>query len=293
MSPRRRQEPDPEQQRRQAEANELMIAIGARLLGEARMTGSFPTDSGAEETFRERIAPELRDDEHIILDGEEWVELPRTDYKLMIGDPERDAVSLSCRYGSHSLGGRLRIDGVLDEQTFGVGIGPGNPEQRVELTPEEEEVMRLASARRKEGREAGGGHFSGEEFRRALAVDPQPGAPVQILAVELYADGLAVRYTYDDPVHVEPTLPLHLYELAGVEPPIEELLAEARAEGGNLAPDVSVRDDLGTSYMGGEGGRGGVQVAHGEACFTPAVPAAVTRLVVSTYAGDVAVDLSV
>ncbi|HEY2053272.1 MAG TPA: hypothetical protein VGH14_04980 [Solirubrobacterales bacterium] len=293
MSLRRRQGPDPGQQRRQAHANELLLAVAARLLGEARRDGAFPTGDGALKEFRARLAPEIRDDEHIILGEEEWVDLPRTDYKLMVGDPESDAVHLSCHYGSHSLSQRLRIDGVLDEGGFGFGISPDDPEQRVELTPEEQEVMRLASAGIKEGREAGRGHFGGEEFQRAVAVGPQPGAPVQILAVELYSDGIAVRYAFDDPVRAEPMLPLHLYELAGIEPPLEELLAEARAEGGNLAPDVSVHDDLGTEYMGGEGRRGGVQVAFGEACFAPAVPAAARRLTVSTYAGTVEVDLSV
>jgi hypothetical protein len=293
MSLRRRQGPDPEQQRRQAHANELMLAVAARLLGEARRAGAFPTGDAALAEFRERLAPELDDDEHIILGDEGWVDLPRADYKLMMRDPEADAVSLSCHYGSHSLGGRMRIDGVLDKQGFGFGIGIDDPEERIELTAEEEEVLRLASARGKEGRDPGVEHFRGAAFLRALAVAPQPGAAIQILAVELYGDGLAVRYTFDDPVDVEPTVPLHLYELAEVEPPIDALLAEARAEGGNLAPNVSVTDDLGTSFTGGEGSRGGVQVAFGEACFTPAVPAAASRLAVSTYAGTVEVDLSV
>jgi hypothetical protein len=293
MSPRRRTGPDPEQQRRQAHASELMLAVAAGLIGEYRRKGAFPTGPGALEGFREKIAAGLRDDEHIILGEEEWVDLPRTDYKLMLRDPEAGAVSLGCHYGSHSLRSRLRIDGVIDQQGFGFGLGPDDPEQRIELSPEEREVMRLASEHMKEGRDAGREHFGGDEFQRALAVAPRPGAAVQILAVELYGDGLAIRYTYDDPVEVEPTLPLHLYELAGVEPPIDELLAEARAEGGNLAPNISVRDDLGTSYEGGDGGSGGVQVIHGEACFTPAVPSSATRLVVSTYAGDVTVDLSV
>jgi hypothetical protein len=292
MSPRRRSGPDPEQQRRQASAHELMLIVGARLLAEARLHGAFPTGDGALDEFRERFAPELREDEHIVLVDEEWVDLPRSDYKVMIGDPEPDAVTLSCRYGSHSLSERLRIDGVLDEGIFGVGVSVGDPDQRVELTEEEQEVMRLAFARKKEGKEERG-RFDGARFLRAIAPEPQPGASVWILAVELYGEGLIVRYTYDDPVDVEMTIPLHFYELAGVEPPLEELLRQARAEGGNLAPAISVRDDLGTLYVF-EGGRyGGLQVSQGEACFAPAIPAEATRLTVASYAGEVTFDLSV
>jgi hypothetical protein len=129
------------------------------------------------------------------------------------------------------------------------------------------------------------------EFERALAIGHQPDAAVQILAVELYGDGVIVRHSYNDPVEVRPRLPLHYYELAGAEPPIEELLAEARAEGGNPAPNVSLSDDLGTTYFVSGSHEGGVQVMHGESRFTPGVPAAAKRLEISTYAGTITVDL--
>jgi hypothetical protein len=283
--------PDPEQRGRQARANELMLAVAARLLGEARMAGKFPTEDGALASFVSRLAPELEPDEHIATDRDVDRDLPRSDYKLVIRAEEPDSVGLSCRYGPHFLFGRLRIDGVLDERGSGMGIDPDDPEQRVELSPVEQEVLEVAFAAEKE---AGGERrpgFGGAEFLRALAVPPQTGAAVQILAVELYDDGLVVSFTYDDPVDVWGPVPLEYYDLAGVEPPIEELLAEAEAAGGNLAPNVSVSDDLGTRYVWSGGSRGGVKVAHGGTNFTPAVPAAATRLVVSSYAGTVEVDL--
>jgi hypothetical protein len=241
--------------------------------------------------FVARIAPELQGDEHVTEDGEGWLELPRSDYKVVIGEPEDDEIRLSCRYGRHSIGGRLRIDGVFDEVGYGVGVGLDDPEQRVERSPLEEEVMSRALARMNEEGGRDQAAFFGEEFLRALAVRPQPGAAAQILAVDLYGDGLVIHHTYDDPVEVRPMIPLVFYELAEVEPPLEELLAEAEAEGGNLAPNISVTDDLGTRYVNAGGGEGRVEVAHGETYFTPAVPAAATRLVVSSYAGTVEVDL--
>jgi hypothetical protein len=291
MSVRRRPEPDPAQRRRQAHANELMLAVAARLLGEARLAGAFPTAPGVLGSFAARITPELGDDEHVLTDGEAAGDLPRSDYKVVLGEPEPSAVGISCRYGHHGDFGRLRIDGVLDEQGGSVGVSADDPEQRVELPEFEQEVMMRAMERQ---REAGGAEqiaFRGEEFLRALAVPPQPGAAAQVLAVELYGDGLEVHYTYDDPVQVFPTIPFEYYELAGVEPPIEDLLAAAAAAGGNIAPNISVRDDIGTEYRGGFASEGGMGVRHGESQFTPAVPATATRLIVSSYAGTVEVDL--
>jgi hypothetical protein len=69
------------------------------------------------------------------------------------------------------------------------------------------------------------------------------------------------------------------------------MLAEARAEGGNLAPNISVSDDVGTAYVHSGSAEGGVQVIHGGTRFTPGVPADAKRLVVSSYAGTIAVDL--
>jgi hypothetical protein len=292
LSPRRLdRRPDPEQQRKQARANELMLAVGARLLGEARLTGEFPTEDGELGSFVARLAPELEPDEHVVIDGGDDGDWPRSDYKVLIRAGEPDSVGLSCRYGSHFLFGRLRMDGVLDEGGFGVGVGGDDPAQRVELSPVEQEVLKLAFAAEKEARGGSRPVFGGAKFLRALAVPPQAGAAVQIVAVELYDDGLLVSFTYDDPVDVWNPVRLEHYDLAGIEPPIEAFLAEAEAAGGNLAPNISVSDDLGTRYVWSGGGHGGVSVAHGETNFTPAVPAAATRLVVSSYAGTVEVDL--
>jgi hypothetical protein len=289
VSPRHPSGMEPEQRRRQARASELMLAVAARLLGEARLARSFPVEEGALADFAARLAPELEPDEHIVLAAALPADLPRADFKVELDPPEPDAIGIGCRYGSHSDFGRLRLDGVLDEQGGSVGFGPTTPGSEVELSPLEQEVMQRAVAERREGGERP--RFRGEEFRRARAVAPQPGNVVQVLAAELYGDGLIVRYTYDDPVDVGSPIPLHYYDLAGVEPPLDELIAEAEAAGGNLEPGIAVRDDLGTRYVHAGWGRGGVQVAHGEAQFTPAVPDAATRLIVSSYAGAVEVDL--
>lgn len=268
-----------------------MLAIAARLLGEARLAGAFPTGEAALAPSAARIASELADDEHLVLTGDDWLRFPLDDFKVLLGEPEADSLSVSCHYGRRSVGGRLRIDGVLDEQSYGFGVSFDDPEGRIELPPLEQEVMKRAFARR---HEAGGGErvvFRGDEFLRALPVEPQPGAAAQVLAVELYGDGLVVHHTYDDPVDVRPRIPFEFYDLAGLEPPIEELLAEAEAEGGNLSPNISLTDDLGTDYIGGLVGEGGVEVRHGESHFTPAVPDAATRLIVSSYAATVEVRL--
>jgi hypothetical protein len=279
---------DAEQQRDQAHANELMLAVAGRLLGEARIAEAFPTGE-ALGAFRTRLAPELADDEHIILAGEDWLEPPRSDYKLEL-EAEVDSVRLSCHYGSHGMSGRLRLDGAIVEGLFSVGVSFDDPAQRVELPPADADAMAKAIAAMEEDGTTGS-EFRGEEFKRALAVQPQLGAPVQILAVELYGDGLVVRFSYDSPVMVQAAIPLHFYALAGVKPPLDRLLAEADEEEGTLEPNLSVTDDVGTSYRHSGGSRGGVDVAHGDTSFTPAVPATATRLIVSSYAGTAEVDL--
>lgn len=288
---RRGPEPDPEQQRRQTRANELMLGVAALLLGEARRVGAFLTEDAELGAQLARIDVHLDDDGRVVLQDDEIAARPTADYVVEVSRPEEGRVDLACRYGSHSLSARLGIDGVLDHQMSGVGISFDDAEQKVELSTEEQEVMRLANANIEGDRAGARDHFQGGEFVRAFAVTPQPASVIQILAVELYRDGLIVCYAYDDPVEVGPMLPFEFYERAGIEPPIDDLIAEAKSEGGNLAPNVAVSDDVGTDYRGAFGGSGGVQTVQGETCFTPAVPAEAKLLEISTYAGTVSVEL--
>jgi hypothetical protein len=292
---RHRHEPDPEQQRRQSHANVLMLSVGARLLASARIEGGFRPEEEMS-ALLEGIRSGLQADEHLTMAEDDWADLPRRDYKVLLGDPEPDAIGLSCHYGSHSLFARLRIDGVLDHQGHGMGIGFHDPEQRVELTAEEQEVMRLAFE--SDQVEAGAEEptrprerFDGTELHRVLPVPRQQGSPVQILAVELYDDGVVVCFAYDDPVDVELNIPLEFYDRVGREPPLDRLLAEARAQGGNLRPGISIHDDLGTEYREAASAEGGVQTVHGEKSFTPAVPPGSRRLTISSYAGSVDIDI--
>lgn len=287
---RRAPEPDPEQQRRQARANELMLGVAALLLGEARRIGAFLTEDAELVAQLARIEDHLDDDARVVLQADETAAPPTADYMVEVGRPEEGRIDLTCRYGSHSLSARLGIEGVLDHQMSGVGISFDDAEQTVELSTEEQEVMQLASASIEGDRADARDHFQGGEFVRALAVARQPASVIQILAVELYGDGLIVCYAYDDPVDVGPMLPFEFYERAGVEPPIDDLIAEAKSEGGNLAPNVAVTDDLGTVYRGAGEGSGGVQTVQGATSFTPAVPAEARWLEISTYAGTVLVE---
>lgn len=201
-----------EQQRRQAIASELMHLVAARLLAEARLRGTFLLEEDRLSSFLAAVDAELRGDEHIVLSADDAIKLPRSNYKVVVGNVEPNAVGVSCYYGSHSLFARLRLDGVLDEQGYGMGLSLDDPEQRVELSLAEQEVVRLASERMQgeDGHGNGQAAFLGSEFHRALAIRPQAGAAIQILAVELYNDGIIVQHSYDDPVEVEPRLPMHL-----------------------------------------------------------------------------------
>lgn len=252
--------------RRKAHVEELLLLVAARLLGEARLTGAFPTEEDALVPFAARITAELDEDEHVVAPGEDWSRLPIFDYKVALRGPERASIQISCHCGDHSESGRLRIDGVLDEGASGAGV---DFDEWLEPVPLEREVLRRAAESESVEPELGAGRrLRGEEFVRAVPVPPQPGAAAQVLAVELYGDGLIVRFSVDDPV-----------------------VDEADAEGGNPRLRFTIEDDLSTDYLRRGGSWGGAEVAHGQSRFTPAVPADATRLLVSSHAGTVQVDL--
>jgi hypothetical protein len=106
--------------------------------------------------------------------------------------------------------------------------------------------------------------FQGTEFVRAVAAEPQRGAAIRILAAELFADGLVVHYQYEDGADVMPVPP----------------------------PSVSVNDDLGTRYRETGAEVAGLRVKRGSARFTPSVPATAQELRVTTYAGEVSMNLA-
>lgn len=287
---RRGHEPDPAQEGRQSRANELMLRVGLLLLADARREDGFATDPAELARRLAQIEAELGG-ARVILGADESTPHPDAEYVVEVTAPKADRIGLACRYGSQSVFTELRRDGVLENGGVGIGFSLVDSEQAVPLSPVEEEVMRKAGPTFAEERERGRADFQGAELTRVLAPEPQPSAVVRILAVELYGDGLIVGYQYDDPVDVTPKVPLSFYERAGVEPPIDELLEEARKAGGNLAPGIAVADDLGTTYReAGEQSRG-VQAVHGTVQFTPAVPAGASSLSISTYAGVVTVEL--
>ncbi len=280
---------DAEQQRRQAHANELMLAVAARLLGEARIAEAFPTGDAALGAFRTRLAPELADDEHIVLAGEDRLELPRSDYKLEL-EAEVDSVRLSCSYGSHGMSGRLRLDGAIVEGLYSVGVSFDDPAQRVELAPADAEAMAKAIAAMEED-ETAGVEFRGEEFRRALAGSTAAGCPGSD------PRGRALRRRPRGPLHLR--LPGHgpgrdpaaLLRDGRGRAPARQALGGSRGRGrdARTEPLGHRRRRHLLSPRGRQPRRIGGRPRRDP--FTPAVPATATRLVVSSYAGTVEVDL--
>jgi hypothetical protein len=114
-----------------------------------------------------------------------------------------------------------------------------------------------------------GEEFVGIELRRVVPVtmQPPPDSALKLLTVEMYEDGVIVRYAF---------------------PNTEE--ARAIMKG---AWHFEMTDDLGTLYWPLGGGASGVgKSAHGSRVFTPAVPADARRLLIRTALGTATVDLS-
>ena len=109
---------------------------------------------------------------------------------------------------------------------------------------------------------AGALDFRGDQLDRVLVPPKQPDAEVQIITVEIYADGLVVR-------QLIPTFDRETVEWK----------------------KVAVRDDAGNEYLMRGGGGNGLHVFRGQCIFVPAPPPEARRLFITTRAGTVELGL--
>ena len=114
----------------------------------------------------------------------------------------------------------------------------------------------------------GFGKFEGLKLNRVLIGPDQADLEVRVLAVELYEDGLIVRFAL----------------LGGLNMPETPEEAALRPQG---PMNFGVADDLGTQYMSAGSHSGGGKVTRGDAQFIPAVPEGASRLTVLTDAGPI------
>jgi hypothetical protein len=99
----------------------------------------------------------------------------------------------------------------------------------------------------------------------------QPSGKVRVLTVEMYEDGLVVRYVLPD---------FELPVVGELDKPWEPV-------------DIAVEDDTGTEYEWAGGGGGSLDEGpfRGEVAFTPAVPGDARRLIVRSESGSVELEL--
>lgn len=256
-------QPDPGQNRRQEEAGILLLRVGLALIDDARRGDGFETD---EAKLTARVGEVL---------GSLGARSPRQgEPAVRARSEDRDRVLLSAPTGEGTeTSSLLRADGVLLEGYSSISISAEEVDM-VELSPEQHEELRRAQEAYEEQMRH---RFEGKRFLRALTVDPQPGSLVQILAVELFDDGLVVHYTHDqEPESIEPKSVSD-----------SDLMLKA------FEPWASIRveDDLGTEYHQHGGGGGGVKVVHSSFSFSPAVPDAARTLRISSRSGTVELPL--
>jgi hypothetical protein len=113
--------------------------------------------------------------------------------------------------------------------------------------------------------------FRGLHLSRVIRVDPQEDTDVRVLAVELFEDGMGIRYALPSGIRMP-------------EGPDEPFVHDA---------SFVIHDDAETQYTWQASGSGATMtgVAHGIAFFTPPVPDAARSLTVMTRGGFVTVDL--
>jgi hypothetical protein len=165
----------------------------------------------------------------------------------------------------------LRADGVV------VNDGTSGPARHWTVRPEEFTPEQREEARRRDlAREARRGKpkFKGVGYRRTVVAPPQPGAPLHVLAVQIFDDGFYVDFTFNVEV---PTRE----ELEGDGPPRDRY------------PPIDIEDDVGTAYYEGEqSALGGSQPSISTFNFSPTPPADATLLRITTDSGTIELDLT-
>jgi len=253
-----RSERTPEHEHRKAAASLLLSRVALSLIQDARRRGGFGEDEAALRSRAARLATEFAADT-----GAKPRQAP-VELELRPGG----RIDLSVPFdGEFREWAELREDGVV------LGGGTAGPSRtrtlRTEdMKPWEKEEQEREDLARKAAR--GKPKFRGKRYLRTLVAPPQPGANERILAIELYADGLIVEFTYDTELPSEEQMESMFY------PP---------------RPPMRVEDDVGTDYYEGERASygGGPGASHSYFTFAPAVPAAARVLRITVDSGTVEV----
>lgn len=258
---------DPEEDRRRAAAGIVKLRVGLALIDDARHAGGFETDAT-------KLAARVEE----ILSALAVAGLNPVGAVVEATLDDVDRITLSTPVGENgSDSASLRSDGVLLSHYTSMGTALVQPDVD-ELSPEQQEEIETAQAEWLE--QVQREFFQGTRFLRALPLDPQPGAEVQLLAAELFADGLVVHYSFERTQEE-----LEASCIADEAAMLERDSWDATGLG------LRLEDDLGTEYRSSGGGGGGAGVVRSFGSFTPAVPDAARTLRISVGANVVECDL--
>ena len=123
--------------------------------------------------------------------------------------------------------------------------------------------------------------FVGRELRAVVVPQRQPAEGIQIIAIELYADGLIVRWLDTAPSSPapgehpigDPPLWSKVKDRLGFSEPGELSLAQSISISAYGGDEFKVEDDVGTRYWSdGGSGSGTLAVWRGEMPFVPPAP---------------------
>lgn len=175
---------NPEEEHRRSEADILMLRVGLSLIDDSRHSDGFETDEGKLGARVGELLESLRG------------EGAHAEQATVESTPlDRERILLSVPTGEHSSDSAvLRADGVLLEEYSSIAITAEAVNTATLSKKQEEELQQARASYEARMRRL---QFRGERFLRVLTGEPQPGSAVQLLAAELFEDGLVVHYTYD------------------------------------------------------------------------------------------------
>jgi hypothetical protein len=280
---------DPAAEAAQEKAGKTMAQVALALLSEVRGQDAFPQRPEAIEQLVGRIRARLPAVDLRVVSNDEWPEdVSGGDASVHISPDPRGCLGLRSRIDdSSAVIGDLYADGEIAEEGVTSGFAPLDFDE-----PDAQQVAELTRQDR-EGEMHSAPRSQFTQFVRALPAKPKEGAPFQLTSVEVYDDGLIVRFLIPGGFQWEDdeSYPLQLEAAAGLTDRVRQRIDAALAEGHTPVPVFSITDDVGTDYSPVGSSYGGVPVVRGEARFGPGIASEAKRLFIESYAGTVELAL--
>jgi hypothetical protein len=261
-----------------------MMEVALPLVAEiAKRAGGFPQDVEALDELVNAVGPRIEQEVEVI--DPDNPQAPVEEWTVQLIPAGQGALRVESHYpGGNALVATIWPDGLVTGQGVQASLlATPDPEDATELEPHAMQTH-----------EAPPPQFEGTNLRRVLLAPDQGEVDLRILTVELYDDGLIVRYVQKWGRDFDQEAVLRQEHASQGREMSDELLdIELRRQEAHGDPYfvANVEDDVGTDYRMAGGGAHGAPQVRCESEFTPAVPDDATKLIVYTDVGSVEIPL--